>query len=281
VKNTEEEKSSLRKMISSSQNQRVKEVVHLRRRRERDKQNRMLIEGYRQLLRAYENDYPVDELFICRDLFQGPNEEFLIEGFSARGTSIIETAETPFCRMAYRDRPEGLLGVAPQVRKGLGDLQYDNAPFFLVAESIEKPGNLGTILRSVDAAGADGVIMCDSCTDLYNPNVVRASVGTLFTVQVAESTTDETVEWMRENGVVPVLASPHAEVFYTEVDLTRPVAFVVGTEQYGLSEKWMRQEGIRCRIPMHGQADSLNVASTVTLLLYETVRQRQMSGPPA
>lgn len=260
--------------ISSPRNPRIKNVVHLRRRRERDKQNCVIVEGYRQLLRAYENDYPITELFVCPSLFQGVNEQTLIDGFSSVGTAVIETDVEAFCRMAYRERPEGLLGVGPQIHLGLSDLRSEGTPFFVVAESVEKPGNLGTMLRSVDAAGADGLILCDPCTDLYNPNVVRASVGTLFTVQVAEATLSETLQWIGEKAIVPVLATPHTDLCYTDIDLSRPVALVVGTEQYGLSEDWLRQQGVKCRIPMHGKADSLNVASSVTLLLYEVVRQR-------
>ena len=147
----------------------------------------------------------------------------------------------------------------------------------MIAESIEKPGNLGTILRSADAAGVDAVIVCDPTTDIHNPNVVRSSVGTLFTVPVLEADGEETLLFLKENRIALAAASPHAKQEYTEADLTVPLAIAVGTEQYGLSENWMKKADIAVRIPMFGAADSLNVASATTLLLYETVRQRRSS----
>ena len=145
----------------------------------------------------------------------------------------------------------------------------------VVAEAIEKPGNLGTILRSSDATGVDGLIVCDRCTDIHNPNVVRASVGTLFTIPVVEAAGEETFRWLKKNNIAIVAATPHAEKLYTEVDMNRALAIAVGTEQLGLSELWMKHADIQVRIPMHGVADSLNVATATTLLLYEALRQRQ------
>ena len=144
-----------------------------------------------------------------------------------------------------------------------------------MAESIEKPGNLGTILRSADAAGAAAVLVCDRCTDVQNPNVVRASVGTLFSLPVVECTTAEAVPWLAERGFRILASTPHAEAFYTDYDLTGPTAVVVGAEQVGLKDAWLMSEACsRVRIPMLGQCDSLNVAAATTILLYEVVRQR-------
>jgi TrmH family RNA methyltransferase len=153
-------------------------------------------------------------------------------------------------------------------------LRLPPAPLLVVAEAIEKPGNLGTILRSADAAGAHAVIVCDRCTDINNPNVVRASIGTLFSLPVVEAAGDEALDWLAGRSIRTVAASPHAAALYTEADLAGGVAIVLGTEQYGLSERWMRRADLTVRIPMLGQADSLNVASAATLLLYEAVRQR-------
>jgi TrmH family RNA methyltransferase len=143
-----------------------------------------------------------------------------------------------------------------------------------VAEAIEKPGNLGTILRSADAAGADAVLVCDRCTDVFNPNVVRASIGTLFSLPVVEVSTDEALPWLRARGIRILAATPAADTLYTDVDLAAATAIVVGTEKVGLSSRWMSEADVRVRIPMRGQIDSLNVASATTLLLYEAVRQR-------
>ena len=263
-------------VLTSLQNPRVKAAVALRDRHDRDREQKLLIEGYRELLRALDNRYPVAELFFCPALFQGENEPGLIERFRTQGTQVFEAAEAVFRKLAYRDRPEGLLGVAPQVHRGLADLPLGaRPPLLIVAEAIEKPGNLGTILRSADAAGVTGLILCDRCTDLFNPNVVRASIGTLFTVPVAEASSADALAWLRERSIRILAATPHTETVYTATDMTVPLAIVVGTEQYGLSETWMRAADLQVRIPMLGQAASLTVPPAPPLLLYEAVRRRQ------
>ena len=145
----------------------------------------------------------------------------------------------------------------------------------VVAEAIEKPGNLGTILRSSDAVGLDALIVCDACTDIFNPNVVRASVGTLFTVPIVETTGVKALQWLKEHNVSILAATPAAKLEFTQVDMRGPLAIAVGTEQLGLSDLWMREADLQVRIPMCGVADSLNVAMATTLLLYEALRQRR------
>jgi TrmH family RNA methyltransferase len=265
--------------LSSPQNPRVKQVVRLRDRRDRDREQLFLIEGYRELKRALDNGFPVHDLFVCAELFQGRNEPALIERYAAAGTAVHRTTEAVFRKMAYRDRPEGLLGVAPQRHRPLAHLPAAAAPLLLVAVAIEKPGNLGTILRSADATGVDGLVLCDACTDLYNPNVVRASTGTLFSVPLAEGGTPETLAWLRARGVRTLAATPHADAVYTEVDMRGPLAIIVGCEMLGLSDAWLAAADLRVRIPMLGQADSLNVATATTILLYEAVRQRGWREP--
>jgi TrmH family RNA methyltransferase len=261
-------------IITSRQNPRIKTVVSLRDRRDRDRTGKMIIEGYRGLFRAMEYQYPLEELYFCPEMFCGENEFALIERCRQAGAAIFQVSASAFGKMAYRDRPEGLLGVAPQVRRGLDELKLGENPFLLVAESIEKPGNLGTMLRSADGTGVDGLILCDRCTDLYNPNVVRASTGTLFSVPIAEASSAEAIAWLHRRGIQTLAATPHTDTIYTEVDLTGPLAIVVGTEQYGLSEDWMKRADLQVKIPMMGMADSLNVATATTLLLYEVLRQR-------
>jgi len=261
--------------IASLANPRVKHVVRLRDRNHRDRHQQFIIEGYRELLRALESRYAVEELFICPDFFLGQNEDGLVALFQAAGTAIIETTPEVFRKMAYRDRPEGLLGVAPQRHCALARLVPGNKPLLLVAEAIEKPGNLGTILRSADATAADGLILCDQCTDLFNPNVVRASTGMLFSVPVAEATSEQALQWLKSLKVAVLAATPHADCGYTDVDMTVPLAIVIGAEQYGLSRQWLDHADIQVKIPMLGKADSLNVATATTLLLYEALRQRR------
>ena len=191
----------------------------------------------------------------------------------------FECSEPVFRKISYRDRPDGLVATAKMQHLSLQNFDKKDPqktpPFLVVAEAIEKPGNLGTILRSSDAVHVDGLIVCDQCTDIHNPNVVRASVGTLFTVPVYEASSKETLAWLKEKGIKIVAATPAATEEFTAVDLSGPVAIAVGTEQLGLSDLWMHEADIQVRIPMCGVADSLNVAMATTLLLYEVHRQRQ------
>lgn len=262
--------------ITSTQNPKLKAAIRLADRRERDETGLFLIEGYRELSRAVQGGVKIKTLFVCPALFLGSNEGALIDRCKALGTQVIHCAKDPFGKLSYRDRPDGLVAVAHQMRYALTDLKSHptQSPFFVVAESIEKPGNLGTILRSCDAAGVHAALICDRCTDLYNPNVVRASVGTLFTVPAIEVQTAALLAWLRQQKIQIVAATPSATQEFTQADFTGPIAIAVGTEQLGLSQQWMDSADIQVRIPMHGVADSLNVATATTLLLYEVVRQR-------
>jgi TrmH family RNA methyltransferase len=234
----------------------------------------MLIEGFREIRRALQNRHPVTELFVCPDLFKGENEDGLIATARRQNAEIVTCSAEVFRKMSYRDGPDGLLAVAPSVTRSLNDLALPDPALIVVAQAIEKPGNLGTILRSADAAGVHAVIVCDRCTDINNPNVVRASIGTLFALPVVETETAAALAWLGRHDIRIVAATPHAETLYTAADLTRRVAIVLGTEQYGLSPEWLAHDGVQVRIPMRGQADSLNVAQAATLLLYEALRQR-------
>lgn len=275
--------TNLEQHISSLQNPRIKQLVKLRDRGERDSTGQFVIEGYRELLRAVDGKCLITALFICPDLFLGANEPALIARIMNQGGQIWTCTENVFRKIAYRDRPDGLLGLASQMHLQLTDLdarlvQSSASPLLVVAEAIEKPGNLGTILRSSDAVGIDGLIVCDRCTDIFNPNVVRASVGTLFTVPVVEAGGEAVLEWLRHNKIAILAATPSAKREFTEVDMTGPLAIAVGTEQLGLSDRWMKHSDIQVRIPMRGAADSLNVAMATTLLLYEALRQRKTRG---
>lgn len=265
--------------ITSVQNPRVKQIMRLRDRRDRDETGLFLIEGYRELFRAMQSKRKIESLFICPELFLGVNEMALIHAISASKTPVLLCTEAVFRKISYRDRPDGLLAIAPQQKKNLNDLekllQGKEIPLLMVAEAIEKPGNLGTILRSSDAVGLDGLIVCDQCTDIHNPNVVRASVGTLFSVPVIEAEGHETLKWLKKQEIAILAATPAAVAEFTEVDMRRPLAIILGTEQLGLSSLWMDNADIQVRIPMRGAADSLNVAMAATLLAYEALRQRR------
>ena len=278
--------------ITSLQNPRVKQLVKLRDRRPRDEAGVFLVEGYREIRRALEKSVRLTELYFSPEWFLGENEPALIEQARAAGAQVFELTKDTFAKVAYRERPDGLLAVAPQWRKALADLDEivgrglsptgsenvgdkpQPTPFLLVVEAIEKPGNLGTILRSADAAGCDAVIVCDPVTDIFNPNVVRASTGVLFSVPLVVAESAQVHAWLVGKKIRTVATTPAAETLYTAADLRGPLAVIMGSEQYGLSEFWLKNSDLPVRIPMAGQADSLNVAMATIITLFEAVRQR-------
>ena len=272
----EKSRSAPVRRIDSTKNPRIKSLIRLRKRSVREAERRLLIEGYRECLRAIEAGHPLRELYHCSDLYLGTggNESKLADRALAAGAQLFACSEAAFRKVSYRDRPDGLLAVGDYLSLALDELPVPDEAIYVIAEAVEKPGNLGTLLRSADAAGVNGLIVCDPCTDLHNPNVVRASVGTLFTVPVAEADTDSTLAWLRQHQIRGVATSPDAETLYFNADLRGPIALAVGTEQYGLSDTWLQQADLTLRIPMRGKADSLNVASAATLIMYEALRQR-------
>lgn len=266
--------------ITSASNPRIKGLVRLRNRRERDRSGRFLIEGYREIGRALGAGITLDELYVARGLFLGNNEATLAVQAAATGTEIIEVGDAAFARASYRDRPEGLIAVARQFPTALADIELSGNPLLLVVEAIEKPGNLGTMLRTADAAAATAVIVADPNTDPFNPNVVRASLGTLFTVPIAVTDTAAAIEWLQAHRVKVLAATPAGAEAHHAVDLTGPTALVVGSEQYGLSDAWLEAADARIVIRMPGSMDSLNAAMASGILLFEAVRQREHLALP-
>ncbi|MBR2508872.1 MAG: RNA methyltransferase [Lentisphaeria bacterium] len=260
--------------ITSFQNNSVKHAVKLRERRDREKEQLTLLEGYRELTRGQEYGMEIMECFFAPEQFLGENEYPLLESLANNGVKVMQVTPQILTKLAYRDRPEGLIAIAKMKRHTLADMPIVKNGLYLVAEAIEKPGNLGSMLRSADAAGVDGLIICDKCTDIYNPNVIRASTGALFSVPLAEATSEEAMAWLRANNIKTLAATPHTDKKYTDVDLTQAVAIVVGREQTGLTDFWMNDSDLKVVIPMLGKIDSLNVATATTILLYEAARQR-------
>ena len=260
--------------ITSLQNARIKNLVKLRNRRPRDRQSLFIAEGYRAISRGLESGVAPEEVYFCPDCFLGENEIPLLEEAREKGATLFELSKPAFEKVAYRDRPEGILGVFKQWSHALDDIPLSPTPFLLIVESIEKPGNLGTILRSADAAGVDAVICCDPITDLFNPNVIRSSTGVLFTMPTVMTTSEEAIRWLAKKGIRSVATTPHASALHTQTDLTGPLAVVMGSEQFGLSESWLEACSDQARIPMAGKADSLNVAMATLITLFEAVRQR-------
>ena len=261
-------------IITSPQNPKVKHAIKLRERRQRKRDGLMLIEGYDELRLATASGIRLQTLFYCPALFGAVDNEALLAHARQAGAELLEVSQSVFEKMAYRENPDGWLGIAPTLRGVLADLRLSANPLLIVAESVEKPGNLGAILRSADAAGVDGLILCDPTIDLGNPNVVRSSRGAIFSVPVAEATSAETLAWLRQRGIKVAAATPEAASSFTEVDLSGPVAIVVGTEHEGLSPLWRDQADVKARIPMLGRVNSLNVVTATTLFIYEAVRQR-------
>ena len=269
-------------ILTSLQNPRSKTLVRLRDRRDRDREGQFVIEGFREISRAVEARLPIEEIFTCPELYLGSSEAELIETAKERcGAEVWHVSRDVFQKVSYRDRPDGLIARAPKPDWGLGrwdslleENGSDQPQIFIVAQSIEKPGNLGTLLRTADAAAVTGLMVVDRCTDLFNPNVVRASVGTLFTVPVVECSSEEGIGWFRDKGVQLVATSPDAEKVYTETDLSGSIAIVMGSEQYGLDERWLSHTDLQVSIPMAGSADSLNVAMATAIVLFESLRQR-------
>ena len=258
--------------ITSAANPKLKQAIALRDRRDRDETGLFLIEGYREISRALAGRVQIMQLFFCEELFLGPHEQELM---AASQASLICLPAHLFRKLSYRDRPDGLLAVAKKMNTSLDAVTLEKSdPLNVIAEAIEKPGNLGTILRSSDAAGADLVIVANRCTDIYNPNVVRASVGTLFTIPVVEASNEEALAFCQRHHVSLIAATPEGEAVYTRVPMTGPLGIVVGTEQLGLSSFWKKACQTLARIPMRGKADSLNVATATTLFLFEAARQR-------
>ena len=260
-------------MITSVRNPRVKDVVKLRNRRHRDRERRFVVEGTRELSCATDSGVTLATLYYCEALL-ADGARSLVERIAATKADCRPTSRAVFGKMSYRQTPDGVLGVAPMPDLGLERLPETNDALWLVAAGIEKPGNLGAMLRSADAAGVAGVVVADPTTDVFNPNVVRASMGTLFSVPVAAASASDVRHWLRMRRIRLVAGRPDAVVAYTEADLRGAVAVVVGSEHSGLGAEWSVPGGEAVRIPLWGRADSINAAMAATVLLFEARRQR-------
>jgi len=260
--------------ITSVQNPRVRAAVRLRDRRARDESGLTIVDGGREVLRALAAGVVPEEAFVCRELVRTDDARAAVAAVSAVGAPTWEVSPAVLERVAFGDRSEGVVAIVRIPSTALADLRPGPEPLIAVLEGVEKPGNLGAILRSADGAGADAVIAADPRTDLYNPNAIRASLGTIFALGVAAASTAESVAWLRGRGIRIVAARVDAARLHTDVDLTGPVAVVVGSEAHGLTAAWLAPDVEAVRLPMLGVADSLNVAAAAAILLYEARRQR-------
>ena len=253
--------------ITSLQNPRLKHIVKLR----DDKKARraaglMLVEGYDEIQLALSSGYQPQTLLT--------SPEITSRQMTAVSAETLTVSRAAFEKMSYRENPDGWLAIFPIPHRTLDDLKLSDMPLVIVAESIEKPGNLGAILRTADAAQVDAVLLCDPRVDLWNPNVVRASRGAVFSVPVVEAENALVLEWLKSRKIRLVAATPSADVSYTHIDLRQPVAIAVGTEDEGLTEFWLSYADVKVMIPMMGKVNSLNVSVSTALIAYEAVRQR-------
>ncbi|HWB08767.1 MAG TPA: TrmH family RNA methyltransferase [Pirellulales bacterium] len=266
-------------IITSLHNPRVKEAAKLRQRRDRDKQGRFLIDGARELGRAISAGVELVEAFVCESLCQSSEARRTLDLIERSAAVVLPVAPAVFARLAFGERAEGVLGVAATPRRSLAELALPSNPLVAVVEDVEKPGNLGAILRTADAAGVSAVVAVGGGTDLYNPNVIRASLGTVFTLPVCAASAEETLDFLRQRGVPVYAARLDGRLAYTEAALDQPAAIVLGSETSGLSEIWRGDDIVGLKLPMLGTADSLNVSAAAAVLFYEALRQRSLSSP--
>lgn len=251
-------------MITSGQNPKIKDLIALETKsRERRARGLFVVEGVREYLRARAAGFETETLYVREDvdLPELPEPDFRISA------GVYE-------KIAYRGGTEGVVAVMRVRENSLASLRLSERPLVLVLEQVEKPGNLGAVLRTADAAGADAVLVCDPLTDLYNPNVIRASLGAIFSVPVAACSSEEACAWLRAHGIAILTAQLQDSELYYDTDMVRPTALVFGTEDKGLSPFWRERADAHIRIPMAGMMDSLNISVSAAILAFEAVRQR-------
>lgn len=261
--------------ITSAQNPKIKDFLALQEKsRLRREKGLFVVEGRRELLHCLEAGFSPRTIFVCEEIL-GAGEMEAVLGAAGEGCTVFSVSANVYDRMAYRSGTEGVTAIMQARNLRLEELRFRNEePLIVVVEAVEKPGNLGAILRSADAAGADAVIVCDPLTDLYNPNLIRASIGAVFSVPVVAASSAETIEWLRSRGVTIYTAQLQDSSWYYDCDMKKATAIVMGTEATGLTGIWRVAADRHIRIPMLGKLDSLNVSVSAAVLLFEAVRQR-------
>ncbi|MFZ6013368.1 MAG: TrmH family RNA methyltransferase [Bacteroidota bacterium] len=256
--------------ITSVQNPKVKNLLALEKPRERRKQCLFVIEGKKEIGMALDAGYKIGNLFFCAEIIS-PEE---LKSLGADQKQLIPVSKEVFDKIAVRENSGGILAVAEQKTHRLDQIKLSVNPLILVLESVEKPGNLGAILRTADAAGADAVIICDPQTDFYNPNVIRSSIGCVFTTPIASATSEETIAWLKKNNVAIYCTYLQASRPYHLIDYKKSSAIVMGTEATGLSDTWVKNATTNIIIPMAGKIDSMNVSTATAVVVFEARRQR-------
>jgi TrmH family RNA methyltransferase len=257
-------------LITSTQNPKIKSLLALEKPRERRKQQLFVIEGTKEVRMAMEAGYRIGNIFFCEEILDEKESGDLLK----QDKLLIPVSKDVFDKIAIRESTGGILAVAEQKLHRLQDIKLSANPLLLILEAVEKPGNLGAILRTADAAGVDAVIICDPQTDFYNPNVIRSSVGCVFTKQIASATSEETINWLNQQHINIYCTYLKASKPYHETDFTKPCAIVMGTEATGLSDVWVKNSTANIIIPMQGKIDSMNVSNAAAVTVFEARRQR-------
>ena len=269
--------------ITSAQNEKIKNLLTLQdKSRERKKQGLFVVEGRRELLHCIQAGYVPHTIFFCPDIIEDKDKAEIMQaierqhadGVSGKLPLNIEIPQTIYDKVAYRGGTEGVVAEMYCKELSLDSLKLKENPLIVVLESVEKPGNLGAVLRSADASGVDAVIVCDPLTDMYNPNLIRSSIGAIFTVPVATAKSDEAIRWLKDKGAKIYTAQLQNSRWYYDTDMKGATAIVMGTEATGLTDVWRNDADAHIKIPMLGRLDSLNVSVSAAILMYEAVRQR-------
>lgn len=258
--------------ITSLQNPKIKNIVKLSKAKERREQNLFLLEGARELSLATSAGYEVDSVYVCSDLFAKSDYPHVLDDLPEY--KINEVSSQVFEKIAYREGSDGLIALLKPKSHSIQELNGFENPFIIVLESVEKPGNLGAILRTADAARVDAVIICDPLTDVYNPNTIRSSVGCVFTVPTVVCTSLEALNWLKSKSITTYAAELQAADWYQDEDYRKQSAIIMGTEADGLTSFWLNNADRRIKIPMRGKIDSLNVSVSTAVITFEAMRQR-------
>jgi len=259
--------------ITSAQNPRIKNFIHLQKARERKEQNVFVVEGTKEYSLAIRHQYQFASIFVCPDLISEVHFKAMSAGVN-HDAEVFPVSKDVFDKIAYREGSGGVIALARPKEHRLENLKRSKNPLILILEAVEKPGNLGALLRTADAAGVDAVIVCDPQTDIYNPNVVRSSIGCLFSVPLAVCNSDEAIAWLKANQIAIYCTYLKAAVPYTEARFAQPSAIVMGTESEGITPKWVEAADQNIIIPMQGSADSMNVSTSAAVVVFEACRQR-------
>lgn len=262
--------------ITSLQNLRIKRLIALQQNARRKKEGLVLIEGRKETEMAIAGGVKFTEAYFCPALTHTNDQEWL---HGQTQFPVFAVSEQVFAKIAYRETTGGMVLVGHPVQPTLSTLTLSAQPLVLVVEKLEKPGNLGAILRTADAARADAVLVCDPSADPYNPNVVRASLGCVFTRQVVATTNQSAYQWLKEKGITIAVTSLEARQWYHEKDFRQPTALVMGSEAHGISAFWEKSADWLIKIPMLGSIDSMNVSVATAILTFEVLRQRNFYQP--